>query len=71
MALDSGQDRGRNSDQDANFCARMQAQCEEIKVYRRQVILTERRIISLEQAAEEWIARHAEGFSSRWRNPQA
>lgn len=48
---------------DDAFLARMQAQCEQIEAYRLDVLRRERRELSLDQAAREWIARYAESFS--------
>ena len=45
------------------FRARMDAQCEEIEKYRSAVFRDERRQLSLEQAAKEWIEKYAEYFS--------
>ena len=45
------------------FRARMDAQCEEIEKYRSAVFRDERRQLSLEQAAKEWIEKYAQYFS--------
>ena len=41
----------------------MDAQCEEIEKYRSAVFRDERRQLSLEQAAKEWIEKYAQYFS--------
>ncbi len=48
---------------DEAFLARMQAQCEQIEAYRLDVIRREGRVLSLDQAAREWIARYAHDYS--------
>ena len=50
---------------DEQFRARMLAQCQEIKQYRLTVERREGRCLSLNQAAVEWISRHAESFDAR------
>lgn len=60
------EDSGWCSAEADSFRARMQAQCEEIEAYRRQVMHRESRTLSPDQAAQEWIARYAKSFSSRW-----
>lgn len=68
MATNRQQDSEQSAAEDECFRARMQAQCDAIEAYRLQVIRSEHRALSLEQAAQEWIARYAKGFSSRWQH---
>ena len=44
------------------FRSRMEAQCWEIKQYRAKVLQTEGRLLSLNEAAFEWIDRYAITF---------
>ncbi|RLQ20575.1 hypothetical protein DWB85_16870 [Seongchinamella sediminis] len=70
MAADSKQCSEWHFQAEDSFCARMQAQCEEIRAYQQQVMRSGERTLSLDQAAEEWIARYAESFSAQWHNHQ-
>ncbi|MFV0276860.1 MAG: hypothetical protein ACK5HY_06710 [Parahaliea sp.] len=45
------------------FRAHMAGQCREIRKYRIRVMRTERRWLTLDEAAEEWIARYAEEYA--------
>ena len=49
-------------DPDTRFAVRMAEQLCHIECYRREVHRQERRSLSAEQAAREWIERHAAGF---------
>lgn len=60
------EDSGWCSAEAESFRARMRAQCEEIEAYRQRVMHTESRILSPDQAAQEWISRYAGSFSLRW-----
>ena len=69
MASESGHESSWVTAEEECFRARMQAQCREIAAYRKQVLRSECRMLTLDQAAHEWIARYAQSFSARWRNP--
>ena len=69
VATKSEHDSDWVSAEEERFRARMQAQCREIAAYRKQVMRSECRVLTLDQAAHEWIARYAQSFSARWRNP--
>lgn len=68
MATGGERNSKQCSDDNEIFSARMKAQCEEIEAYRLHVMHSERRTLTLEQAAQEWIARYAKSFSTDWRN---
>jgi hypothetical protein len=45
------------------FLGRMEAQCCQIRRYRREILNKEGRHLSHDEAALEWIERHAESFA--------
>ncbi len=45
------------------FLGRMEAQCCQIRRYRREILNKEGRYLSHDEAALEWIERHAENFA--------
>lgn len=47
------------------FRARMEDQCRRIRDYRRSVIAMERRWLTLNEAAEEWIREYAGEYAER------
>ena len=49
------------SEQDA-FTARMEAQCYQVEQYRQAVAREEGRLLTVDEAAIEWIGRYAETF---------
>lgn len=60
---DSGHDIGvRFADEETGFAVRMVEQACHIEHYKREVLATEGRRLSGEQAAAEWIERYAEDF---------
>ncbi len=46
------------------FRARMEDQCRRIERYRLQVLRRERRRLTIEEAAGEWIERHAAAYAA-------
>ena len=55
---DEGEDQSTDS-----FSERMEAQCCQIRRYRREVIRKEGRQLSPDEAAPEWIERYADSFT--------
>jgi hypothetical protein len=50
---------------EVGFRARMEDQCQEIRRYRRMVMKSERRCLTLNEAALEWIERFAASYAER------
>ena len=53
--------QGAETATQADFLARMEAQCHQIERYRLEVLRDEGRELSRDEAALEWIERYAEG----------
>jgi hypothetical protein len=62
------QDEGSDQSTDP-FLGRMESQCSHIRRYRRELIRTEGRHLSYDEAALEWIERYAEIFARENDNP--
>jgi len=63
QGLEQGLEENREEEMSEAFLGRMEAQCDEIRKYRQQVLSSEGRQLSYDEAALEWIERYAEVFA--------